>query len=88
MRTLFEHQEWVVLQMVMLTQDIGHQLGCSGSGILNQPDATSGMGTSCAKEDYGVDTLKITDDDAAFILGKGGKTKEKIAKVAEASGSP
>lgn len=24
-----------------------------------------------------VDTLKITDDDAAFILGKGGKTKEK-----------
>lgn len=28
-----------------------------------------------AKEDYGVDTLKITDDDAAFILGKGGKTK-------------
>ncbi|CAE7691394.1 trmA, partial [Symbiodinium pilosum] len=35
-------------------------------------------------EDYGVDTLKITDDDAAFILGKGGKTKEKIAKVAEA----
>ncbi|CAJ1375275.1 unnamed protein product [Effrenium voratum] len=37
-----------------------------------------------AKDDYGVDTLKITDDDAAFILGKGGKTKEKIAKVAEA----
>eukprot|EP00435_Cladocopium_sp_Y103_P023543 s640_g5.t1 len=37
-----------------------------------------------AEEDYGVDTLKITDDDAAFILGKGGKTKEKIAKVAEA----
>jgi hypothetical protein len=31
------------------------------------------MGT--AEEDYGVDTLKITDDDAAFILGKGGKTK-------------
>jgi len=35
-------------------------------------------------EDYGVDTIKITDDDAAFILGKGGKTKEKIARVAEA----
>jgi len=35
-------------------------------------------------EDYGVDTLKITDDDAAFILGKGGKTKEKIARVADA----
>ena len=28
------------------------------------------------EEDYGVDTLKITDDDAAFILGKGGKTKD------------
>jgi len=35
-------------------------------------------------EDYGVDTMKITDDDAAFILGKGGKTKEKISRVAEA----
>jgi len=31
-----------------------------------------------------VDTMKITDDDAAFILGKGGKTKEKISRVAEA----
>lgn len=28
--------------------------------------------------------MKITDDDAAFILGKGGKTKEKIARVAGA----
>jgi len=35
-------------------------------------------------DDYGVDTLKITDDDAAFILGKGGKTKEKISRVSEA----
>jgi len=35
-------------------------------------------------DDYGVDTMKITDDDAAFILGKGGKTKEKISRVAEA----
>mmetsp|Transcript_10193 Transcript_10193/g.31701 ORF Transcript_10193/g.31701 Transcript_10193/m.31701 type:complete len:619 (-) Transcript_10193:148-2004(-) len=35
-------------------------------------------------DDYGVDTIKITDDDAAFILGKGGKTKEKIARVSEA----
>ncbi|CAK0832649.1 unnamed protein product, partial [Prorocentrum cordatum] len=34
-------------------------------------------------EDYGVDTMKITDDDAAFILGKGGKTKEKIARVSQ-----
>ncbi len=33
------------------------------------------------KQDYGVDTMKITDDDAAFILGKGGRTKEKISKV-------
>lgn len=33
--------------------------------------------------DYGVDTIKISDDDAAFILGKGGKTKEKLAKVSE-----
>eukprot|EP00913_Durusdinium_trenchii_P023000 g21596.t1 len=36
------------------------------------------------REDYGVDTMKITDDDAAFILGKGGKTKEKISKVSGA----
>lgn len=32
-----------------------------------------------------VDTIKLTDADAAFILGKGGKTKEKLAKVAGAS---
>merc|ERR1719253_1073533 len=35
-------------------------------------------------DDWGTDTMKITDDDAAFILGKGGKTKEKIARVADA----
>jgi len=35
-------------------------------------------------EDYGVDTMKISDDDAAFILGKGGKTKEKVARVSGA----
>merc|ERR1719350_2179745 len=35
-------------------------------------------------DDYGVDTMKISDDDAAFILGKGGKTKEKVARVSEA----
>eukprot|EP00933_Yihiella_yeosuensis_P036887 TRINITY_DN30706_c0_g1_i1.p1 TRINITY_DN30706_c0_g1~~TRINITY_DN30706_c0_g1_i1.p1 ORF type:complete len:619 (+),score=102.79 TRINITY_DN30706_c0_g1_i1:136-1992(+) len=34
--------------------------------------------------DYGVDTMKISDSDAAFILGKGGKTKEKIANVSQA----
>ena len=30
------------------------------------------------------DYIKLTDADAAFILGKGGKTKEKIARVAGA----
>lgn len=35
-------------------------------------------------DDYGVETIKISDDDAAFILGKGGKTKEKIARVSGA----
>jgi len=35
-------------------------------------------------DDYGVDTMKITDDDAAFILGKGGKTKDKVARVSGA----
>merc|ERR1719188_1581063 len=33
--------------------------------------------------DYGVESMKITDDDAAFILGKGGKTKMKVARVAD-----
>jgi len=28
--------------------------------------------------------MKISDDDAAFILGKGGKTKEKVSRVSEA----
>ena len=36
------------------------------------------------KGDYGVETIKLTDGDAAFILGKGGKTKHKIATVAGA----
>ena len=31
-----------------------------------------------------VDVLKITNDDAAFVLGKNGKTKEKIARVSGA----
>lgn len=34
--------------------------------------------------DFGVDTIKVTDDDAAFICGKGGRTKEKIARVSGA----
>eukprot|EP00927_Polykrikos_kofoidii_P057306 TRINITY_DN51421_c0_g1_i1.p1 TRINITY_DN51421_c0_g1~~TRINITY_DN51421_c0_g1_i1.p1 ORF type:complete len:613 (-),score=95.09 TRINITY_DN51421_c0_g1_i1:365-2203(-) len=47
-------------------------------------DVRKDGGKSRKPDDYGVDTLKITDDDAAFILGKGGKTKEKIARVSEA----
>jgi len=47
-------------------------------------DSRAGGGKSKKPDDYGTDTIKITDDDAAFILGKGGKTKEKIAKVSEA----
>jgi hypothetical protein len=33
-------------------------------------------------DDWGTETLEISDSDAAFILGKGGRTKEKIARVA------
>mmetsp|Transcript_85884 Transcript_85884/g.243236 ORF Transcript_85884/g.243236 Transcript_85884/m.243236 type:complete len:598 (-) Transcript_85884:109-1902(-) len=43
-----------------------------------------GGGRNKKPDDYGVETIKITDDDAAFILGKGGKTKEKVARVADA----
>jgi len=32
-------------------------------------------------DDWGVVTLKITEDDAAFVCGKGGRTKEKISSV-------
>jgi len=32
-----------------------------------------------------IDTVRLTDADAAFILGKAGKTKEKIAKVSGAT---
>eukprot|EP00913_Durusdinium_trenchii_P023992 g22533.t1 len=42
------------------------------------------QGKTKRPDDYGVDSMKITDDDAAFILGKGGKTKEKIARVSGA----
>jgi len=31
-----------------------------------------------------VETIKLTDGDAAFLLGKGGKTKAKIARVSKA----
>jgi hypothetical protein len=34
-------------------------------------------------DDDGRDRMTITDADAAFVLGKGGKTKEKIARVAK-----
>jgi len=43
-----------------------------------------GGGGKKKPDDYGVDTMKITDDDAAFILGKGGKTKEKVSRVSGA----
>merc|ERR1719247_2988986 len=36
------------------------------------------------KGDYGVETIKLTDGDAAFLLGKQGKTKTKIANVSGA----
>lgn len=42
------------------------------------------QGKTKRPDDYGVDSMKITDDDAAFILGKGGRTKEKIARVSGA----
>ncbi|CAK0850392.1 unnamed protein product, partial [Prorocentrum cordatum] len=31
------------------------------------------------------DVLRVTEDDAAFILGRGGKTKQKIARVSQAT---
>ena len=34
-------------------------------------------------DDCGTDTMEVEDADAAFILGKGGKTKQKIARVAK-----
>ena len=36
------------------------------------------------KRDEEVDVLKISNDDAAFVLGRNGKTKEKIARVSGA----
>merc|ERR1719230_1143284 len=44
----------------------------------------SGGGRKGRDGDHGVDTLKLTDGDAAFLLGKGGKTKAKIARVSGA----
>jgi len=52
------------------------------------PSRRSGSAGSDRKqgkpEDFSVETLKMTDGDAAFLLGKGGKTKHKIAKVSKA----
>jgi len=56
----------------------------SRSGSCSRSPGRDGDAGKRKPEDYGVDTLKISDDDAAFILGKGGKTKEKIARVSEA----
>eukprot|EP00959_Pyramimonas_sp_CCMP1952_P322757 6753879-Pyramimonas_sp.AAC.1 len=36
------------------------------------------------RDDFGTDHLDISDADAAFILGKGGRTKEKIGRVSGA----
>eukprot|EP00397_Hematodinium_sp_SG-2012_P014305 GEMP01014539.1.p1 GENE.GEMP01014539.1~~GEMP01014539.1.p1 ORF type:complete len:471 (+),score=114.25 GEMP01014539.1:133-1545(+) len=46
----------------------------SASGVEDQRQRSPGS-------DFGEERLSITNDDAAFILGKGGKTKEKIARV-------
>lgn len=40
--------------------------------------------SSKKSEKEGVESITLKDADAAFILGKGGKTKEKIARVAGA----
>jgi len=58
--------------------------GSRRSDSRGDSDQEEGPSRRKKPDDYGVDTLKITDDDAAFILGKGGKTKEKIARVSEA----
>lgn len=53
-------------------------------GAKREADARCGP-ASCAQIAMPeVDTLKISNDDAAFILGKNGKTKEKIARVSGA----
>ena len=54
--------------------------GYAGNYLAQRPIGSLGGRIICklAEEDYGVDTLKITDDDAAFILGKGGKTKVPV----------
>lgn len=55
----------------------------SGGGSRSRSRSRSKSGGNGRPADYGVDTIKISDDDAAFILGKGGKTKDKIARVSE-----
>ena len=35
-------------------------------------------------DERGSESIPCADDDAAFILGKGGSTKQKIARVSEA----
>lgn len=50
----------------------------------NSRSRSKSQGKTKRPDDYGVDSMKITDDDAAFILGKGGRTKDKIARVSGA----
>ena len=40
-------------------------------------------GCSFERGEHGTERMTVTDSDAAFILGKGGKTKEKIARVSK-----
>eukprot|EP01079_Euglenida_sp_SAG-EU17-18_P002850 gene2850-3446_t len=45
------------------------------------PQVSSRMSPPCFRSDFGCDTMELSNDDSAFILGKGGKTKEKLARV-------
>mmetsp|Transcript_71435 Transcript_71435/g.231103 ORF Transcript_71435/g.231103 Transcript_71435/m.231103 type:complete len:571 (+) Transcript_71435:62-1774(+) len=44
---------------------------------------SAGKGERPMEEDLDTETLEITEDDAAFIMGKGGKTKAKLMRVSQ-----
>ncbi|CAE8735211.1 unnamed protein product, partial [Polarella glacialis] len=48
------------------------------------PQVTKSWAPREPKEGESVETLQITDDDAAFLMGPGGKTKRKVAAVSGA----
>ena len=57
----------------------GRRSPSRSGGSRRKPDD---YGVDTIKSTYGeaaLDAMKITDDEAAFILGKGGKAKEKIS---------